>query len=100
MDKAFERRITFKVDFVVPTQAERALLWRRLLPPDAPVASDVDIEGLAESFELAGGAIKNAVLRAAYQAAARGSATGQAGLVTAARAEAKASGMLVRERHG
>ncbi|MCA9113402.1 MAG: hypothetical protein KDA52_25910, partial [Planctomycetaceae bacterium] len=37
-----------------------------------PVDKDIDYDALGDSFELAGGNIKNAVVRAAYRAAARG----------------------------
>ncbi len=49
----------------------RAKLWRASVPEQAPVASDVDWESLGKGYQLAGGSIKQAVVRAATQAALR-----------------------------
>ena len=97
IDPAFERRIMFKVSFPMPDEAMRALLWQRHLPPTAPVAADVDVTALARRYPLAGGAIKNAALRAAYAAASAGVAIEQRHLAEAARHEAVAAGQLVRD---
>jgi len=61
----------FKIDFPKPDTKHRTLIWRKLVPKDCPVADDIDYERLGECFELAGGNIKNAVVRAAYRAAER-----------------------------
>jgi SpoVK/Ycf46/Vps4 family AAA+-type ATPase len=71
MDDAFARRIMFKIDFPKPDVKNREIIWRKLVPKDCPVGDDIDYLDLAESFELAGGNIKNAVVRAAYRAAER-----------------------------
>ena len=49
----------------------RAKLWRAAIPEQAPVAEDVDWEALGKGYKLAGGSIKQAVVRAATQAALR-----------------------------
>lgn len=49
----------------------RAQLWRASIPEQAPLAKDVDWEALGKNYELAGGSIKQAVVRAATQAALR-----------------------------
>ena len=49
----------------------RAKLWRAAIPEQAPVAQDVDWESLGKGYQLAGGSIKQAVVRAATQAALR-----------------------------
>ena len=70
IDDAFDRRLNYKLDFPFPTQEHRREIWRKLLPPSAPVVlAEVELEYLAERFELSGGSIKNVVLRAAYGAA-------------------------------
>jgi SpoVK/Ycf46/Vps4 family AAA+-type ATPase len=68
-DPAFERRIQSHVLFRIPEAPERELIWRAHLPPRAPLAPDVDVRRLAEEFELAGGDIRNAVLKAVRLAA-------------------------------
>jgi SpoVK/Ycf46/Vps4 family AAA+-type ATPase len=70
IDDAFERRLNYKLDFPFPKAEHRREIWRRLLPAKAPVVlNEDDLAYLAERFELSGGSIKNAVLRAAYSAA-------------------------------
>jgi AAA+ superfamily predicted ATPase len=70
LDPAFRRRIAFRLTFAVPTVAERETLWRRMLPREAEVDGELDYRQLAAHYELAGGGIRNAVLRAAFLAAA------------------------------
>jgi hypothetical protein len=73
IDDAFLRRIHTRIEFALPGPTERAQIWRRNLPPTAPVA-DLDIDWLAERFELSGGSIRNASIHAAFLAAAGGTA--------------------------
>lgn len=70
MDEAFCRRLRFRIEFPEPEAEERELLWRSMLPPEAPLAPEIDFRALAERYTMTGGYIKNAVLRAAYLAAA------------------------------
>ena len=69
IDDAFKRRLRFKVAFPSPNADERAVLWRTLLPREAPVDAKVDLGLLARLYELSGANIKNVVLRAAALAA-------------------------------
>lgn len=70
-DPAFERRIRTHVLFEMPGVAEREQIWRvQLHPTRTPLAGDVDFRALAERYEASGGAIRNAVLKAALAAAA------------------------------
>ncbi|DBB01935.1 hypothetical protein WJX77_010097 [Trebouxia sp. C0004] len=71
IDSAFQRRIRFSMTFPMPDAPLRAKLWRASVPEQAPVASDVDWESLGKGYQLAGGSIKQAVVRAATQAALR-----------------------------
>mmetsp|Transcript_18421 Transcript_18421/g.55530 ORF Transcript_18421/g.55530 Transcript_18421/m.55530 type:complete len:1186 (-) Transcript_18421:1035-4592(-) len=71
LDSAFQRRIRFELKFEMPPPPLRSKLWRAMIPKQAPLASDVDWEQLGRSYELAGGSIKNAVVRAATRAALR-----------------------------
>ena len=51
--------------------AERERIWQvQIHPQKTPLAPDVDFRDLAQRFEVAGGDIKNAVLKAAQMAAA------------------------------
>jgi ATPase family associated with various cellular activities (AAA)/Winged helix domain, variant len=69
IDPAFKRRLTFRVRFEKPTAGERALLWSKMFPPGAQLAGDVDPELLGRLYDLSGGSIRNAAVRAAFLAA-------------------------------
>jgi SpoVK/Ycf46/Vps4 family AAA+-type ATPase len=69
-DPAFERRIRAHVLFEMPGVAERAAIWRVQMHARTPLATDVDFQQLAERYEVSGGDIRNAVLKAALAAAA------------------------------
>lgn len=70
-DPAFERRIRTHILFRTPSAAERERIWKVQVHPDkTPLAEDVDFNALAQQFELTGGNIRNAVLKAAQIAAA------------------------------
>jgi SpoVK/Ycf46/Vps4 family AAA+-type ATPase len=96
IDEAFKRRIRYRITFPFPQPEERTALWRSMMPAEAAVASDVDYEDLAYTFEMAGGNIKNAIIRAAIFAANEGSSIAQEHLVRAARSEYQEMGKLVR----
>src|SRR5215210_1026095 len=69
-DPAFERRIRCHVLFDMPGVEEREQIWRvQMHPTLTPLAADVDFRALAERYEVSGGAIRNAVLKAALAAA-------------------------------
>jgi AAA+ superfamily predicted ATPase len=73
IDDAFLRRIHSRVDFALPSEAERVAIWRRHLAHGAPL-DGVDFEELAHRFDLSGGSIRNAAVHAAFLAAAEGDA--------------------------
>ena len=68
IDEAFMRRIRYVVEFSLPGQQLRRELWMSSFSQEIP-KGDINFEYLAEQFELSGGAIKNIVLNAAFQAA-------------------------------
>ena len=69
LDSAFTRRFQMVVEFPRPDAPSRTELWRRLLPPRAPLEPDVDLRLLGTSVAMTGGGIRNAALHAAYLAA-------------------------------
>jgi len=95
MDEAFGRRVTVRVRFPQPDANARESLWRSMLERCEVVSDDVWFEGLAKDFELSGGLIKNAVLRAAYMAASRDRAIDHDLLELSARLELKQQGKLL-----
>jgi len=95
LDPALLRRLAFHVRVPMPEADERAALWRAMLPMNAPTATDIDFDVLADKFEMSGGHIKNAVLRAAYISADAGTAITAAALWHGARVEYEALGKVV-----
>ncbi|MDX9719872.1 MAG: ATP-binding protein [Myxococcota bacterium] len=96
LDSAAERRILFRIRFPFPGKEERTELWRRMLPKKAPKSDDIDFEELGEYYELSGGHIKNAIIRAGYEALERGTSLDMEALAEAAEREATTTGRLVR----
>ena len=70
MDQAFARRLHYVVEFPRPDAPLRERIWHAILPPELPLAGDLDIGFLARQFDLTGGDIKTVALDAAFVAAA------------------------------
>ncbi|MBL0212544.1 MAG: ATP-binding protein [Myxococcales bacterium] len=100
LDEAFRRRISLHVRFPMPEEEQRAQLWRAMMPASAPVAGEIDAARLAREFEMSGGYIKNAAVRAAYLAAEHDGAISMAHLFRAARAEYEAMGKVAYQLAG
>ena len=94
IDDAFVRRLDFVIDFPFPEPDDRKLIWRLLLPDEAPLDADVDLEFLATQFKLSGGAIRNCSLAAAFQAADEGSSITMRHLIRAVAQEFGKQGRL------
>jgi len=100
IDEAFRRRLSFRIEFPVPEADERARIWRATLPSKARVASNVNFAELAEAYEMTGGYIRNAALRAAFFAASAGSDIKTSHLRRAANLEMASMGKVVGRAHG
>ena len=94
LDDAFRRRIAVHVRFGMPDLAERKQLWQALIPERAPTEGDLGFDALAERFEMSGGHIRNAVLRAAFLAADEDRAITAAHLLKSAQLEYDALGRI------
>jgi SpoVK/Ycf46/Vps4 family AAA+-type ATPase len=70
LDSAFARRFQCVVEFPRPNSQARTVLWRKHLPPKAPLSDDVDLNMLGEAISMTGGQIRNAALHAAFLSAA------------------------------
>lgn len=92
IDEAFKRRITLTVEFCLPDYLHRCLLWKQSVPEQLPLEPDVDLEELAERFELSGSNIKNIMINAAFLAASEQSAVGRRHILTALKREFEKSG--------
>lgn len=94
IDPAFQRRLSLHLRFELPDVEERARLWRTMLSTTAPVAKDVDYDALARRYELSGGSIRNAALRAAFFAAGKQTAIEMRHIERAARLEYEGLGKI------
>jgi SpoVK/Ycf46/Vps4 family AAA+-type ATPase len=68
IDEAFARRFQSIIYFPLPDETERLRLWNNLLPDKSLLASDVNLQALAEKYELSGGSLTNVVRYAAIRA--------------------------------
>ncbi len=93
IDPAFKRRLSFRLTFPVPDEELREQLWRKLLPPSLPTGP-LDLSDLARKYHLAGGAVRNCVMRAAFLAAAEDQILTQDHLLRAIRLEYRSVGKL------
>jgi len=97
IDDAFVRRLDFAIDFPFPEEEDRRRIWALVIPPEAPVDADVDLDSLAARFRLSGGSIRNCSLAAAFDAADAGEQITMARLVRAVAIEYGKQGRLTLE---
>lgn len=90
LDPAFDRRLSLKMEFEMPDAKHRKQIWLRMFPSSAPLAKDIDWEAISD-VEMAGGHIKNVVLRSARRAANTTKKITQDIIVEALLEEAKAN---------
>jgi hypothetical protein len=72
IDRAFQRRLRFTVNFPFPDPAQREAIWRRIFPAQTPTRG-LDYKRLAQ-LNITGGNIRNIAVNAAFLAAEEGSA--------------------------
>ncbi len=86
LDRAFQRRLRFTVNFPFPDSAQREAIWRRVFPTHTPTR-DLDPRKLAQ-MNVAGGNIRNIALNAAFLAAECNGPVEMTHVLRAARLEA------------
>ena len=74
IDDAFLRRFQSVIHFPLPKAAERLRLWREAIPAEVSLEPALDLDRLAQQFELSGGTILNVLRYACLRAMARGDA--------------------------
>ncbi|HUI83245.1 MAG TPA: ATP-binding protein [Candidatus Binatia bacterium] len=87
MDRAFQRRLRFTVNFPFPDAAQREEIWSRVFPATTPT-QDLSLKRLSQ-LNVAGGNIRNIALNAAFLAAEAGTPVVMAHLAEAAKLEAQ-----------
>jgi len=83
LDPAFSRRFHHKIEFRRPGRGERLKLWQLHLPEKTPLHDDVNVDSLAERYDLSGGQIAVIVRNAAVRAIRRGDRLHQGDLIRA-----------------
>jgi SpoVK/Ycf46/Vps4 family AAA+-type ATPase len=86
LDKAFQRRLRFCVEFPFPDAVHRQAIWKRVFPAQTPT-DGLRTERLA-ALNVSGGNIRNIAMNAAFLAAESGEPVGMGRLLKAARMEA------------
>jgi len=87
IDAAFLRRMDSLIEFVQPDIPARVQIWEKHLRGRVPLGASVNAQWLAESFPISGAHIRNAVVAAAFGAAADGQVLGLRHLAAAMRRE-------------
>jgi len=75
IDEAFSRRFQSMIYFPMPRPHQRLLLWESAFPSQTTLSPDIDLDLLAEKYELAGGSIANVARYATLLAIQRPSHT-------------------------
>ena len=99
MDKAFERRLRFIIEFSLPDAKHRHLIWQKIFPKNAPCSPDLDLEFLAQNFEITGANIRNIALTAAFLAADDSGVIEMVHLIRAIRREYDKMRKILRDKN-
>jgi len=87
LDRAFQRRLRFTVNFPFPDVTQREAIWNRVFPAATPT-NGLDSKKLSH-LNVPGGNIRNIALNASFLAAKAGTPVEMGHLVEAARLEAQ-----------
>lgn len=71
IDQAFLRRFHQIIHFPAPDASERLLLWKKSLPVRLTLHEEVNLQQIAQKYELTGASILNAIQSACLQTLAR-----------------------------
>ena len=97
MDEAFARRLHFTVEFPFPDRDDRHRIWQGVWPQDTPRDDTLDLDLLADRYELTGGNIRNIAVAAAFLAAADGQIVRMSHVAHAAAREYQKTGKLMAD---
>lgn len=96
LDDAFVRRFETIVNFTIPKKEERLRLWKEGFSAKSKLDKKLDLEAIAENYEMSGGAIINVIRHCSLQAISRGENTiYQADIVDGIRTEYRKEGKTV-----
>lgn len=71
MDEAFVRRFQTIIHFPMPDKSERLKLWMQSFSQKSELAGNIDLDDIAEKYQLSGGSIINVVRYASLMAISR-----------------------------
>jgi hypothetical protein len=95
MDDAFVRRMHFSIDFPFPNEKQRRRIWEKIWPEATPCSPELDMDFMAQRFEVAGGNIRNIALTAAFFAAEEDGAITMTHLMRATQREYQKMGKVI-----
>ena len=98
LDPAFQRRIRFKLAFSEPSADQRHALWESMLPAATHRLDDIDVDELAEDYQLVGADILGVIYKASARAVATGVLLGHELLLAAVEDLHRERGIVVRRR--
>ena len=75
LDEAFTRRFESIIQFPLPTQEERLMIWKKGFSESCHLDEKINLRKIARDYELSGGAIMNVVRYASLMALKRGENT-------------------------
>jgi AAA+ superfamily predicted ATPase len=94
-DEAYRRRFKFMINFPMPDVKNRRKLWENIFPQKLPMDPEVDLDFLANKFELSGSNIKNIAVAASFLAAGEGSPLKMMHLIKALKNEMTKAGKII-----
>ena len=86
------------MEFPFPGKRERRRIWTAIWPEEIPRSADLDLDFMAQQFEVAGGNIRNIALAAAFYAADDGHSVDMRHLIRATLREYRKMGKIVVDR--
>jgi AAA+ superfamily predicted ATPase len=98
IDKAFERRLRFIINFNLPDAENRYLIWQKVFPKNTPCSADLDLKFLAQNFEITGANIRHIALTAAFLAVDNSGIIDMNHIIQALQREYQKMGQVLRTR--
>lgn len=96
IDDAFTRRFQSMIEFKMPAAPERYTLWQQSFSPKLPLHTDVNLEHIAEKYQISGGLMMNVVRKCTLQAVSKQqNSITQQSLETTIRKELQKEGILL-----
>ncbi|MGJ4951505.1 AAA family ATPase [Bradyrhizobium sp. HKCCYLS20291] len=94
LDQAFLRRFSHVIEYPLPDERLREMIWRKSFPSEAPIRSDVDFDFLAQKIGVPGGSIRNIALSSAFLALADGTEIAMEHVIRATKREYQKIGRI------